>query len=48
MLKIKDSDGRTKYLLKDEDEEPISIDELVIRESEAQEEQENKSEKKSE
>ena len=33
MLKIKDKDGKTKFVLRDEDEEPISIDELIIRES---------------
>lgn len=33
MLKIKDKDGKTKLVLRDEDEEPISIDELIIREA---------------
>jgi len=33
MLKIKDRDGKTKLVLRDEDEEPISIDELIIREA---------------
>lgn len=38
MLKIVDKDGRTKFILKDEDEEPLSIDELIL-------EDENKNEK---
>jgi len=33
MLKIKDKDGKTKLVLRDEDEEPVSIDELIIREA---------------
>lgn len=33
MLKIKDKDGKTKMVLRDEDEEPISIDELVLQEA---------------
>ena len=32
MLKIKDKDGKTKLVLRDEDEEPISMDELILRE----------------
>lgn len=30
MLKIKDKNGRTKFVLRDEDEEPVSIDELIL------------------
>jgi len=33
MLKIKDKSGKTKLVLRDEDDEPISIDELILRES---------------
>jgi hypothetical protein len=33
MLKIKDKEGKTKFVWKDDDEQPISIDELIIRES---------------
>ena len=33
MLKIKDKSGKTKFVWRDEEEEPISIDELIIRES---------------
>ena len=32
MLKIKDKDGKTKFILMDDDEECISIDELILRE----------------
>ena len=32
MLKIKDKDGKTKFVLRDEDEEIISMDELILRE----------------
>jgi hypothetical protein len=33
VLRIQDKDGRTKFILRDEDEEPISIDEFVLIES---------------
>ena len=31
MLKFKDSKGKTKFVLRDLDTEPISIDELVLQ-----------------
>ena len=31
MLRIQDKQGKTKFVWKDEDEEPISIDELILR-----------------
>lgn len=37
MLKIKDKHGRTKFILRDDDEEPLSIDDLVLKESEQKE-----------
>ena len=33
MLKIKDKDGKTKFVLRDDDDEPLSIDELILRET---------------
>ena len=33
MLKIKDKNGKVKYVLLDDEERPLSIDELIIRES---------------
>lgn len=46
MLKIKDKDGKTKLVLRDEDDEPISIDELIIREAVKRQEQDNKKQEK--
>ena len=37
MLKIKDKDGNVKYVLLDDEEKPLSIDELVIREAKKKE-----------
>jgi hypothetical protein len=37
LLKIVDKDGRTKYVLRDEDDEPLSIDELILRDKKEQE-----------
>jgi hypothetical protein len=31
MLKIKDKNGKVKFVWKDEDEQPISIEEVVIK-----------------
>lgn len=44
MLRIQDSEGKTKYVLRDEDEEPISIDELILndKQPEPAEKKENK------
>jgi len=40
LLKIKDATGRTKFILRDDDEAPVSIDELVLRDSSKKEEKE--------
>lgn len=37
MLKIKDKKGRLKYVLRDEDEEPIGIDEVIIADAQKKE-----------
>jgi len=37
LLKIKDKDGRTKFVLRDDDDEPMSIDELVLNDKKEQE-----------
>ena len=34
MLKIKDKAGKLKFVLYDEDDEPISIDELILKDKE--------------
>lgn len=47
MLKIKDKNGRTKFILRDEDEEPLSIDELILKESEQKKEKEDEQERDS-
>lgn len=33
MLRIKDRDQKTKFILRDEDDEPIKVDELIIKEA---------------
>ena len=33
MLRVKDQKGKTAFVLRDEDEQPISIDQLVLNES---------------
>jgi len=30
LLRIQDKTGKTKFVLRDEDEEPIAVDELVL------------------
>lgn len=44
MLKIKDKDGKTKLVLRDEDEEPISMDELILREPKTRKKDKKKTE----
>jgi len=39
MLRIVDKDSKTKFILRDEDEEPLSIDELVLSDEEGDEEE---------
>jgi len=38
MLRIKDQSGKTKYILRDEDEEPVEIEELVLNDDNEDEE----------
>lgn len=33
MLKIKDKEGKLKFVLRDEDEEPLSIDEFILEDA---------------
>jgi hypothetical protein len=41
-LRIQDKDGKTKFVLRDEDEEPVSIDELIIKDMTLQAAEEEK------
>jgi hypothetical protein len=42
LLKIKDGQGKLKFVLRDEDEEPVSIDELILKDSKKKEKPEEK------
>ena len=42
MLKIKDKNNKTKFILRDEDEEPLSIDELILKDKEKKEKKNGK------
>ena len=33
LLKIKDKHGKVKFVLRDDDDEPISIDELILKDN---------------
>lgn len=41
LLKIKDKSGRVKFVWRDCDEEPVSIDELILEEAKKKEEEED-------
>jgi hypothetical protein len=41
LLRIQDKSGRTKFVLRDEDEEPLSIDELVLNDQSPEEKEED-------
>lgn len=42
MLRIVDKNGHTKFILNDEDEKPLSIDEIIIQETNQSKEEEEK------
>ena len=43
MLKIVDNNNKVKYILRDEDEEPLSVDELILNDEKNKDEgEENK------
>ena len=41
MLKIKDKSGKLKFILSDDAEEPVSIDEFILEEARRAEEKKN-------
>lgn len=41
MLKIVDKDGKLKFQLRDDDEEPLSVDELILNDEDSSKEEEN-------
>lgn len=45
MLRVKDRKGRTTFVLRDEDEQPISIDQLVLNDLQSSKEKKAKDEK---
>lgn len=46
LLRIKDSKGTTKFILRDDDEEPISIDELILNDKQPEPKKEKSDAKK--
>lgn len=48
MLKIKGRDNKVKFVLRDEDEEPVSIDELILRDEKKKDKNKKDQEKKDE
>ena len=44
MLKLKDKDGKVKFLVRDQDTGPVDIDSLVLEDLVNQEEEENEAE----
>ena len=45
MLKIRDKSGKLKYVLLDEEDEPLSIDEIILRDKNFKDEKECKNKK---
>ena len=39
MLRIQDKTGKTRFILRDEDEEPVEVDELVLNDDTEDEEE---------
>jgi hypothetical protein len=45
MLKIQDKNGKLKFVLDDESEQPLSVDDVVLNGTEEEEEEEEKTKK---
>lgn len=46
MLKIRDKSGKIRFIWKDDEEEPISIDELILDEARRAEEKKNETDER--
>jgi hypothetical protein len=42
LLRIQDTSGKTKFIWRDEDEEPVSIDELILEDQQREKEKKEK------
>lgn len=40
MLRIQDKEGRTKFILEDESDEPVSVDEMILQDTQNEKEKE--------